>query len=232
MLMVSQLAGFGAGDGGPLTAIALVLSATSPSPGNSSTITLPSGIQAGDLIVIADAADGNSTPSAVIPAGFTEAVASTTSTGIRMCLSYNLANGSEGGTVITGMAGNGGGSAVKVCYVFRGNRPATAVSVGSPVSEGTGNNPSSKNITSGSGIAPLVVLGAYTATVGAGGVNPRTMTPAKDGELEGVGDGSSFDHDLWLAYKIYNAAPADVTIDMDDENFQIIMGCYLTMSNP
>jgi hypothetical protein len=217
--------------GGPLTTITLALSGTSPSPGNSSTITLPSGILLGDLIVIADAADGNTTPSAVTPTNFTAAVASTTATGIRMCLSYKLADGTEGGTVITGMAGNGGGSAVKVCFVFRGNQPATAVTTNSPVSEGTGNNPSAKNITSGSAILPLVVIGAYTATVGSGGVNPRAMVPAKDGELEGVGNGSGFDHDLWMAYKIYNSSPADVAIDMEDENFNIIMGCYLTMDN-
>jgi len=70
----------------------------------------------------------------------------------------------------------------------------------------------------------LIVLGCYVAAINA--VNPRTFNPAKDGEIQATAvDGPE---DLWLAYKIYNSSPADVSIDMDDEGlFNALVSCYI-----
>lgn len=174
---------------------------------------------------------GSSTPAAVTPTGFTAAITSVNATGIRLCASYKLAVGTEGGTSVTGMAGNGGYAAVKVCYVFRGNVAATSVTLGDPGSQGTNNDPSSQVVTVSGGVPPLVVLGFYTAQPGGSGlVNPRTFSTTKDGEIEGISDGTD-DGDLWMAYKIYNSSPADTTIDMADEGSNCLGSCYIEMSN-
>ncbi|HYM98203.1 MAG TPA: hypothetical protein VET25_00545 [Aestuariivirgaceae bacterium] len=85
--------------------------------------------------------------------------------------------------------------------------------VGSEVSE-TG-NPAAQTVTASGGVAPLVVLGAYGAR---GFIDPRTFTvggsPAKDGEVHNEPGGFS---NIVFAWKIYNASPADVVVDMDDE---------------
>lgn len=234
VLKVNQLSSFGKRRGGPITSLAFQSSAQTPTGAGNSTITLPADIALGDLLVIADSATGAATPGAVTPSGWTNAVTSTTATGIRGSLLYKLADGTEGGTVITGMAGNGGGAAAKVFMGFRGDNPAVSLTVGGTNAQGTGNNPTAQTVAASGQATPLVILGLYTAQDGvANFVNPRTFTvggsPAKDGELEAVGD-STFNHDLWLAYKIYNASPADASIDMDDENFQVLMSCYIRAS--
>jgi hypothetical protein len=207
--------------GAKLTTVTVFATATAQ---NSATITAPANIQAGDLIVMVDQASGGivgTPPAAVTPTNFTALVTSFTAGTSRMCVSYKLAVGTEGGTSITGMAGASGGGSAKVMYVFRGNKAATALTVASANSQGTTGNPNPQSVTASGGVAPLVVLGFYGMEIGtAGAVNPRTFTvggvPAKDGETEAVGD-STLDVDTWLAYKIYNTAPADVSVDMDDE---------------
>ncbi len=227
MLQLNQLTGFGAGFLG-LKSISLFASATS---NQSSTITAPANILPGDLIVMADLAAGSSAPAAVTPTGFTQVATSVTSSNYRMCLSYKLAVGNEGGTSITGMTFSSGFGATKAIYVFRGDVAATSLIVGGANSQSTTGDPTSQNVTAASGLAPLVVLGAYGGSGIAGTVNPRTFSTTKDGEQEVVGDTISSDCDLWLAYKIYNSAPADTSIDMDDEgSSNSLMSGYIQMA--
>ena len=74
--------------------------------------------------------------------------------------------------------------------------------------QSTDGNPTAHTVGASAGPAPLIVLGCYET--GSGSIDPRTFSPAKDGEIT-----SSQFH--YLAYKIHNSAPADVSIDMDDE---------------
>jgi hypothetical protein len=71
-------------------------------------------------------------------------------------------------------------------------------------------------------------------------VDLRSARPVRNPELpeqrlashkiSGFGTGSG-GIDLWLAYKIYNSAPANVVIDMDDEgDDQMIHGAYMACS--
>lgn len=196
--------GGAAAAGGGITSLTQVLSATS----TASTITQPVGIQAGDLLVLLDMATSVGNPTSVTPTGWTTPSGGDLSDGgfDRQMISYKLADGSEGGVSITGMSG--GINTQKALYVFRGDKPITSLTISTVNNQITSGDPAAQNVAASGGTAPLVVLGCYGAENSA--VTPRTMTPAKDGEI----NGSTF---AYLAYKIYNSAPADVTVDKDDD---------------
>lgn len=204
MLFLTNLIGFGTRAQVALTTISQVLSGTS----TLSTIAVPLGVQAGDLILLLDTAIAASAPASALPTGFTSISNSGFSTGgdsIRHRASYKLANGTEGGVSLTGV--NGANSNQKEIYVFRGNVPATSVTVSTPNVDVLSTNPASQNVAASSGIPPLVVFGCYGSS---GTINPRTMSPAKDAELNASVRS-------YLAYKIYDSSPSDVSVDMDDE---------------
>lgn len=199
--------------------IAQIATATS----TATTITAPAGIIAGDLLVLLDKGLNAlaTAPVTVIATGFTSIsniTASLGASGIRQILSYKLADGSEGGASLTGLSGN---LRNKALYTFRQTPAAIVANVGSVNGEITAGNPVAQTVTSGSGALPLVVIGGYAS---GSAIDPRTFSPAKDGELErGTG--------MYLAYKIYNAEPADVTIDMDDEGADNeLQSCYISLS--
>lgn len=173
----------------------------------STTITLPASINAGDLIVLLDRVEAASLPSKVIPTDFTE-ILDTAGSLHRQTSSYKIAVGTEGGTAITGMSASGATFADKVALVFRGTPAITGVTVGDPEQTDTSGNPTALTCSASSGTPPLVVLGGYGST---GAIDPRTFSTTKDGEV------TTASTRLYLAYKIYNLAPADTTIDMDDE---------------
>lgn len=87
----------------------------------SATISMPAGIQSGDLAVLFDLAQNTSTtqPTAVTPTGFTNesSNAAGATYGVRSMSSYKVLTGSE--TTITGMA-TGTRDTLKVLVVFRG----------------------------------------------------------------------------------------------------------------
>jgi hypothetical protein len=205
---------------GGLASITQVGSSTS----TAATITLPADIQAGDLIVILDGANSAfATPAAVTPTDFTNHANNTVTPpyeGYRLMLSSKLAVGTEGSASITGMNGNAGNT--KACYVFRGDIPATSRTPSTFNGEGTTGDPAAQNVAASGGSAPLVVLAGYFAR--SGPVDPRTFSPAKDGEIN-AGSGV-----LYLAYKIYNSSPADVSVDMDDEVTNLLQSGYIEMA--
>lgn len=87
MLAANQLIGFGVGG---LSRVSLFDSSTS----TSGTITAPSGISAGDLIVLLDSAgSGSGTP----PTGFTQIDEQGGFGGLDTIASYKIATGTEGG---------------------------------------------------------------------------------------------------------------------------------------
>lgn len=207
------------------TSISQQSSATST---NSATITAPSGIQAGDLLVLLDSVWNNfaAPPASSVPTGFTSIVTATLGAAFsaRMTLSYKKADGTESSASLTGMTGSGG--AAKVLYTFRGNTPINDVNVSATGSEATDGNPVAQTISASGGTPPLVAIAGYSSSAA---VDPRTFTVggvgAKDGELEAAGT-SIF---TWLAYKLYNASPANISVDMDDEgSSNIILSVYLS----
>jgi hypothetical protein len=202
----------------------ITLSQVASATSTSATITGPAGITAGDLLVLWDtAASFASVPTVVVPTGFSSISNQNNGTNNRAILSAKIADGSEASASITGM--NGDSANLKSLYVFRGSVPLTAFVANDVGQEITANNPSAQTCNASGGAVPLVVIGAYRSP---GVIDPRTFTvggsDAKDGEINPAATN-------YLAYKIYNSAPADVTIDMDDEgSINVLVSTYITVS--
>jgi hypothetical protein len=204
-----------------LTTITQIASATS----TATTITGPAGIEAGDLLVLVDRAENISgVPTLVTPTGFTSINNLSDGAFNRVNLSFKIADGSEASASITGMAGTD--YVTKAMYVFRGDVAIAAASPQSVAGEQTAGNPAAQNVAAASGTPPLVVIATYSAY--ADPVDPRTMSPAKDGEVSVSVDTQAV---TWLAYKIYDASPADVSVDMDDEGtLNALQSCRIDLS--
>lgn len=203
-----------------LTSVALHALAGS----SAASLIVPASVQAGDLLFFFDGARSPlAVPAALVPAGFTQINHHSVSglVGTRVITSYKIATGADAGSAMTGM--NGGALNEKGLLVFRGNAPIGAVTVGDPEGVGTSGDPAAQTVTAGAGVPPLIVFGTYVT--GNAAVNTRAMTPAKDGEYNcGLGGAT------WTAWKIYNAAPANVTVDMNDEDVNVLQSCYLQLS--
>jgi hypothetical protein len=205
-----------------LTALSQVLSATS----TGETIDAPAGIVAGDLLVLLDKAQSDgTTPTAVLPTGFTSIHDDGLST-IRQKASYKLADGSEASASITGMVGNFGNA--KILLVFRGNNAAQSLTLAGAAGEATAGDPSAQVVGASGGTAPLIVLGFYGAPGGLAGldIDTRSFTPAKDDEVNSTTR-------LYAAWKIYDSSPADVTVDMGDfadTGANVLQSCYIACS--
>lgn len=213
----------GAAAAGRLTTITQVLSATSVA----TTITAPSGIQAGDLIVMYDYAFGiYGVPGDVPPSGFTVISNLTDGSNNRAIAAYKLADGTEGGTSITGMTGSS--PSAKAIYVFRGNIRAKTATVGDVGATQTSGNNAAQVVNVAAVLPPLIVLAFYGSN---GSIDPRTFSPAKDGEIESFNDGTYGDAECWIAFKIYNLSPADTTVDIDDEGDEnTLQSCYIQLA--
>jgi hypothetical protein len=212
-------AGAAASGAAPLT-LTQVLSATS----TASTIAVPGGVIPGDLIVLWDAsANASGAPASVVPGGFTNIVENSVggTGGLRCIISAKIAVGTEGGTNLTGL--NGSVNRPKDLYVFRGSSPLTAFLAVDPASEVTQNNPAAQVVNASGGTPPLIVIAGYYCGQTAS-VDPRSFSPAKDGEINATAYS-------YLAYKIYNTSPADVTVDQDDETgSNQLASCYIQCS--
>jgi hypothetical protein len=198
-----------------VASVAVFGSSTSSSP----SMNFPAGIQEGDLLVHMDTAWNTSgIPSSVLPVGFINIFDTPAANRLRQIVSYKIATGSESGS-LAGMTG--ATEETKAMYVFRGDIPITGAVVGSTHVEATDGNPVAQLIAAASGTPPLIVFGCMgcTSPIGA-----RPWSPEKDGEIHNTQNG-------WLGYKIYNSAPADVSIDQPDEgSFNIQQSFYIAVS--
>lgn len=196
------------------TGISFFNSATS----TASTITAPASINAGDLIVIADAgANAGTAVTLVTPTGFTALASFNPSGTSGMVVSYKKAVGTEGGTSITGINAT---TNRKALAVFRDSPAASVITPSTVNSEGTTGDPVAQNVTASGGTAPLVVIGAYFSS---GGVTGQSFTPASDGDI-------SPNTGLHLSYKIYNSSPQNTTIDEGDGGTNGLASCYIQMA--
>jgi len=202
-----------------LASVALETSATS----SLATIAWPT-VQDGDVAVLFDGArDGGSSsiPADVTPADFTQVntIGHMPSTnGYRTSIAYKICDGSETGD-ITGLDGNS--LERKALLIFRGNVPITGVTVQDTDAVAAAADPAAQTITSGSGAVPLVALSLhwqYTSVQG------QSMT-ANTGS---VASGTY----LTARYKIYDASPANVTVDqsMGTAAQNHLHSCYLEFS--
>lgn len=195
--------------------------------GDGETVVVPSSVIAGDLLVLVDHdISSGAEPTLVVPSGFNTFLdygGDVNASGFfsRLVASYKIAAASDAGATLTGLEGEDDSSG-KVLVVYRGNVPITGVSATDSGGTNTNGNPGAVSVNASGAATPVLVIGAYGS---GGGINPRTMSPAKDGE---VGDASTT---CWQAWKIYNADPANVSVDMDDEgNLNTVAGGYLVLS--
>jgi hypothetical protein len=194
------------------TAIAFVNSSVS----TGSTIIIPSGVQAGDLLVITHCGSDNdgSPPPNVTPSGFTLATTESQSAGSkfswRHSVHYKLAVGTEGGTSVNVIQGNDGylnPDQRSICMQFRRSPSAAGITLGDAE---TFDNAGWPTIEAATGAAPLVVLASVQLNVNNDGANPNTvtLTPTADGRVDN--GGAPDDNVITTLYKLYLDTPQDV----------------------
>lgn len=212
--------------------ISLINSATSR---NSTTITVPSVGRPpvpGDLIVYGATIQQSGTTAPTVPTGFTAITSlgyETGATDILGCLAYKIADGTEGGAVLTGDSG-GAATRVKGIAVFHSDAgPITAVSVAGKHDEGTSGDPAAQVIDASGQAVPLIALALYAWGNGTVATAAASMSPAETGSIDDINADAS-GQKLKLKYKIYNSSPADVTVDMADAGLNVLISCRLGLT--
>ena len=182
------------------------------------TLTAPSDIVAGDLLIWYDNSLNFSTfPTAVVPTGFTQISTTTNATNRRIISAYKIAVGGDASATITGMSFLNAG--VKGLIVFSTNG-ATSAAVFDADIQNTDGDPTAQTVTSSSGTPPLVVIGLIRNQTA-----NYSMTPTEDG-VATFSAGQQFG-----LYKIYNSSPANVTVDTNDGgNNNLINSFYMQVS--
>lgn len=173
----------------------------------SSTTSLPSGSQAGDVCILFDFANNSSgTPTTVVPSGFTTISNLDGGSTSRRILSAGILTAADitAGT-LTGMSGTN--YVHKLVVGFRPDVAITSGSVGSANEEITNGNPTLQTITASGGAAPLVVfaMGCQNSGITMSGTLTSTGTQV-----------TNLNSRLRAYYHIYNTSPADLTVDMGD----------------
>lgn len=183
---------------------AFTLTFNSSATANAATITIPAGALAGDLAVLFDCAYSTS-PGAVTPAGWTNVANATVTSVTRGMTHYKVLLAGDPGSSVTGMDET---TVDKVMLVFRPSRAIVSVVASTWNADATTLNPASQTVLAVGVATPLVVIG------GAGAASSTaafvTASPAFDATV------TTADSDAIMGYKVYNSAPADHTIDMDD----------------
>ena len=198
--------GFMGGGGG------LSLSFVNFSTSTSSTIAVPSGAIAGDWAILFDvgwtpaAADS---VSAVTPSGWTNLANGTISGAdvIRLMTSHVVLTAGMIGSSVIGM------NTDRECKIMIVVRPSTSIVTTTPSSwnsEVTAGNPSAQTVTASGITTPLVVVAAGASSTGSTAFS--TETPA----MTNIAVSSGGDVSLRVGYIIYNSAPANQSIDIND----------------
>jgi hypothetical protein len=159
---------------GRLTGVDLFATATS----TASTITVPSSVQQGDLLVLIDAPTFTTGSTGSSPAGFTT-LYSVAFTGWfnGVQASAKIADGADAGSTVTGM--NGTVSNSKLMYVFRGDRLISSFAGLNSVGSIT-NGSSSTQTLSISGVSSPCLAICSASTNSAATVSFSSVSPAFD----------------------------------------------------
>lgn len=200
----------------PLTPLTVVDSNSSNGNPN---ITYPSGLQSGDLLLLADFGVNSSggAPSSVLLSGFTSIINEAVGNA-RLIVSYKISNGTESGSA-TGMDATS--TIAKLIAAFRGNYPARRVFVGDPDVQVTTSNPDPQTIAASATCRPLVVFGIYCADGGIPFADAE-MTPAPDGALA---QSATVIRIKWKDYT--HAVPQDVEVNQPDDGSNATASFYL-----
>lgn len=208
--------------GGQIASLKYLSSSISPPVG--ATVNIPSGVVAGDLLVMMDAGGSFiNPPGALNPAGWT-GMGNTTSGKTRVQSRYKIAQAGDAGASMATLGALGG---TAIIVAFRGRKPILGITPSSVGQQGTTGNPTPQTVSSGGVSGPLVSIGIYVANAV---VDPRSFqvggVEAKDGEV-----GNPLGGDTYLAWKIFPILGQDCVIDMDDEGEQHMHSFYLQVSS-
>lgn len=198
----------------PITTLTFSNHTQSVPPGGTS-ISAPTGIDAGDLLIFHLRTSTNTN---AVATGFTQATGVTN--GARDGnISYKIADGTE--TTI-----NWSFSTVAACLLFKPNRRIRKVTVNSPQAQATTANPTAQVIpaTSAGVLRPVLSLGHLSA--GSDIPSGTSFT----GMTQPITSPSTVR--IYAPYRIFNAADtlADSTVDMGDVGSNLVLSCYLTFS--
>jgi hypothetical protein len=173
------------------------------------TITCPTVEQYDVGVLFDNATDATATtPTNVIPSGFTQLQTSIFSAFYRTTLSYKVFDGTEDGATLTGM--NGAHSNAKILLVFRPNRAITGVGTSTFLEETSTGTPASQLIAASGQSAPLIRL---ATCVNGGGASIPNFT---GGTFDSTVGKAGSDNSLRAGYAIQNTTPSDTTVSMGD----------------
>lgn len=184
------------------------------------------GISSGDLCVIANlCSDDTTTPTSVVPSGFTQLSTTDTGTGFgqhqRFNFFYKVCTGSE--TTVSVMSGNQADDTLAVIWSKSSGTWGTPASVVNASDLSGATTPANQTITAGSGTAPLLVVGINCVFINSPtGVVNLIMSPTAD---------ASFTTSQYtsLGYKIYAASPANNTISSSSGSSTVLAGFYVQL---
>lgn len=183
----------------------------------SSTITLPAGSATGDLAILFELVGGSAALGS--PAGWTNAVTETTQANYHGRIAYRVLQSGDTG-VTTGSTGSEFTTAL---FIYRPSRAIAAVTPSTFNKQGTTSNPTLQTVSASSGTPPLVVCAL-------GGANSffvfSTASPAFDYDLTAT----PLNTTARAAVKLYNSAPSDHSVDMNDEGANVLASGYLAVS--
>jgi hypothetical protein len=191
----------------------------SHSMADAETITLPTGIVAGDLIALVQVSRSVSeTPAYIVPPGFSLG-GNGSYDGTRIRTSFKIANGTESGTTLTGM--DGSIFKKKIAIVFSANATSMAQVLGG--SYITPAAPGNISIDASSANAPALIFSVW-------GVR-ALQTPIVRGSAPAMDQEIIFDDSLYVGWKIYNTGMGqNFTTSMNDAGLaNIRQGLYLTL---
>jgi len=187
---------------------------------SSSTITVMSDVQADDLLIFSDVAEGDSVPSAVTPSGFTQ-ISTITGSGMRWSIFYKIANGTESGTVLTGMNDD---SERKRLILFRGNKSISSVTTGSLVSQqDDGYESISTTITSSGGTTPFIIIALYGSDINTECIPPNYTFTGETAD-ETIGYATNTSVVSAIKYKIKNRGDTSNNVGIGITNDDCVYG--------
>lgn len=199
MSKVARMLQMAASYGLTLTTVA---TASASSTANTAVITVPAGVESGDILVVSQYVANYSSGSD--PSGFTNLVL-TEVTAVDHRTGYKVADGTESGTTLTGMTGS---DHAIILVVLRLSLTPT-VSTGSWNSEGTDGNPSSQSVTPPTD-KPVVVF--YAAGSRDSVPSFSSQSPAFDDVISVGPTGNS----LLVGYSLYTSGAVAHTADVND----------------
>lgn len=183
-----------------------------------SSVTCPA-TQAGDILLFWQGHYQPGLSSLVTPSGFSLTGNATGESAYRSVLFHKVATGTEGGTTLSGLSGNG--TYGVIVAVFRANVPVTGVVANSVNTQTSGPGVgTSQTVPSGGGSAPILAVGGGTTASRSTTFSPQT---ARISVNSGFGA---------LCYNIQNSTPANVSLSTNASNpgVSAVVGCFFTFT--